>query len=57
MINGFRKAKIVNEVVILFKEMHSNGRLKDAQKIFWDLIIKGYHLDVMIYIVMVRGLL
>jgi pentatricopeptide repeat protein len=32
-----------------------SGRLKDAQKVFEDLLVKGYNLDVYTYTAMIHG--
>lgn len=41
---------------ILIDGLCKGGRLKNAQQIFQDLLVKGYNLDVRTYMVMIDGL-
>ncbi|XP_039683039.1 pentatricopeptide repeat-containing protein At1g63080, mitochondrial [Medicago truncatula] len=40
---------------ILVKGLCRSGKLEDAQKVFEDLLVKGYNLDVYAYTVMIQG--
>lgn len=40
---------------VLVDGLCKDGRLKDAQKVFKDLLIKGYNLNIVTYNVMIIG--
>lgn len=47
---------VYSDTLIVIDELCTGGRLKYAQEIFQYLLVKGYHIDVWTYIVMINGL-
>ncbi|PNX86180.1 pentatricopeptide repeat-containing protein, partial [Trifolium pratense] len=54
LVDEMRCRKIIPDVVT-YNSLIDGGRMEDARKVFEDLLVKGYDLNVYTYTVMIKG--